>query len=62
MKFTSHKTSLQLTAGSKSNIVLKIAATLETTAYRLCGPVVRVSGYRSRGPGSIPGANRISEK
>jgi hypothetical protein len=29
---------------------------------RLCGLVTRVSGYRSRGPGSIPGATRLSEK
>jgi hypothetical protein len=29
---------------------------------RLCGIVVRVPGYRSRGPGSIPGATRFSEK
>jgi hypothetical protein len=29
---------------------------------RLCGLVVRVLGYRSRGPGSIPGATRFSEK
>jgi hypothetical protein len=28
----------------------------------LCGVVVRVPGYRSRGPGSIPGATRFSEK
>jgi hypothetical protein len=28
----------------------------------LCGLVVRVLGYRSRGPGSIPGATRFSEK
>jgi hypothetical protein len=27
---------------------------------RLCGLVVRVPGYRSRGPGSIPGATRFS--
>jgi hypothetical protein len=27
----------------------------------LCGLVVRVLGYRSRGPGSIPGATRFSE-
>jgi hypothetical protein len=27
-----------------------------------CGLVVRVPGYRSRGPGSIPGATRFSEK
>jgi hypothetical protein len=31
-------------------------------AYRLCGLVVRVPGYRSRGPVSIPGATRFSEK
>jgi hypothetical protein len=29
---------------------------------RLCGLVVRVPGYRSRDPGSIPGATRLSEK
>jgi hypothetical protein len=29
---------------------------------RLCGLVVRVPGYRSRGPSSIPGATRFSEK
>jgi hypothetical protein len=28
---------------------------------RLCGLVVRVSGYRSIGLGSIPGATRFSE-
>jgi hypothetical protein len=29
---------------------------------RLCGLVIIVSGYRSRGLGSIPGASRFSEK
>jgi hypothetical protein len=29
---------------------------------RLCGLVVRAPAYRSRGPGSIPGASRFSEK
>jgi hypothetical protein len=29
---------------------------------RLCGLVVRVPGYRSRGPGLISGATRFSEK
>jgi hypothetical protein len=29
---------------------------------RLCGLVVRVPGYRSRGPRSIHGATRFSEK
>jgi hypothetical protein len=28
----------------------------------LCGLVVRVPGYRSRGPGSIPNATRFYEK
>jgi hypothetical protein len=28
----------------------------------LCGLVIRVPGYRSRDPGSIPGATRFSEK
>jgi hypothetical protein len=28
---------------------------------RLCGLVVRVLGYRSRGPSSIPGTTRFSE-
>jgi hypothetical protein len=29
---------------------------------RLCGLVVRVIGYRTRGPGSITGTTRFSEK
>jgi hypothetical protein len=29
---------------------------------RLYGLVVRVPGYRSRGPGSIPGSTRFSDK
>jgi hypothetical protein len=32
------------------------------TADRVCGLVVRVSGYRSRGPGSILGPTRFYEK
>jgi hypothetical protein len=28
---------------------------------RFCGLVVRVPGYRSRGPGSLPGTTRFSE-
>jgi hypothetical protein len=34
----------------------------ELIFYRFCGPVVRVPGCRSRGPGSIPDATRFSEK
>jgi hypothetical protein len=30
--------------------------------HRLCGLVGRVPGYRPRGPDSIPGATRFSEK
>jgi hypothetical protein len=30
--------------------------------YRLCGLLVSVPGYRSRDPGSIPGATKFSEK
>jgi hypothetical protein len=29
---------------------------------RLCGMMVRAPDYRSRGPGSIPGVTRFSEK
>jgi hypothetical protein len=29
---------------------------------RLCGLAVRVPGYRSKSPGSIPGTTRFSEK
>jgi hypothetical protein len=32
---------------------------LVSTIHRLCGLVVRVPGYRSRGLGSISGANQI---
>jgi hypothetical protein len=32
------------------------------TGDRLCGLVVRVLGYRSGGPGSIPGTTRFSGK
>jgi hypothetical protein len=35
---------------------------LVNTIDRLCGLEVRVPGYRSRGPDSIPGATRFPEK
>jgi hypothetical protein len=35
---------------------------LVSTIDRLCGLVVRVPGYKSRDPGSIPGTTRFSEK
>jgi hypothetical protein len=31
---------------------------IDQKEYRLCGLVVRVLGYRSGGPGSIPGTTR----
>jgi hypothetical protein len=37
-------------------------ATLKLGYDHLCGLVVRVSGYKSRGTGSIPGATRFPEK
>jgi hypothetical protein len=33
--------------------------TLLSSGGRVCGLVVRVPGYRSRGPASIPGATRF---
>jgi hypothetical protein len=35
---------------------------LVSTIDRFCGLVGRVPGYRSRDPGSIPGAARVSDK
>jgi hypothetical protein len=45
--------------GYLDRVLLIVAISVEG---RLCGLVVRVPGYRSRGPGSILGANRLSEK
>jgi hypothetical protein len=36
--------------------------TMASSGDRLCGLAVRVSGYSSRRPGSIPGTTRFSEK
>jgi hypothetical protein len=36
-----------------------ICKDISSLSDRLCGLVVRVCGYRSRGPGSIPGATRF---
>jgi hypothetical protein len=38
-------------------VTIVIRYTIDTSD-RLCGLVVRVIGYRSRGPGSIPGTTR----
>jgi hypothetical protein len=42
--------------------LILILSTVCNTKDHLCGLVVRVLGYRSRGPGSIPGATRLSEE
>jgi hypothetical protein len=39
---------------------LRIKLPFCLTEERLCGLVVRVLGYRSGGPGSIPGTTRFS--
>jgi hypothetical protein len=47
-----------------SNQTQEVGCELNKLAWdRPCGLVVRVPGYRSRGPGSIPGTTRFfSEK
>jgi hypothetical protein len=41
---------------------LTIYGNLRFISDRLCGLVIRVLGYRSGGPGSIPGTTRIKKK
>jgi hypothetical protein len=53
---------LRANAGSEYKFDLKIILKMEPALDRLCGLVVRVLGYRSGGPGSIPGTTRFSEK
>jgi hypothetical protein len=48
--------------GTNSAIPLGPRKTTENLHRALCGLVVRVPGYRSRGLGSISGATRLSEK
>jgi hypothetical protein len=56
---------------TRDSTLREIAMMLSTPSYfsyvmevmdRFCGLVVRVLGYRPRGPGPIPGATRLSEK
>jgi hypothetical protein len=42
--------------------LISFSNVIYTQTDRFCSLVVRVPGYRSRGPGSIPGATRFSEK
>jgi hypothetical protein len=44
--------------GGKWKVSQKVFAEEEVMVDRLCGLVVRVLGYRSGGPGSIPGTTR----
>jgi hypothetical protein len=46
----------------RNNIKAGINKQSGKTGDRICGLVVRVLGYRSGGPGSIPGTTRFSEK
>jgi hypothetical protein len=46
----------------KKHIIIIIIIIINVIVDRRCGLVVRVPGYRSRGPGSIPGATRFCEK
>jgi hypothetical protein len=54
-----------MSSSDKSDPVIPLQGTTvlkKRNRDRLCGLVVRVAGYRFRGPGSIPGAARFSEK
>jgi hypothetical protein len=57
---------VKITLFESSHRDTEILAPLQISVYanvdRLCGLVVRVLGYRSRGPASIPGTTRFSEK
>jgi hypothetical protein len=48
--------------GTFIEIVILVIKSWKIQWDRLCGLMVRVPDYRSRGPGSIPIATRFSEK
>jgi hypothetical protein len=52
----------RVAVGKQSNELFIIIISSSNSSDRLCGLVVRVPGYNSRGTGSIPGASRFSEK
>jgi hypothetical protein len=59
------RTISSLTTGnqkSTSIIIMNIFSSILEHTDSLYGLLVRVPGYISRGPGSIPGAKRFSEK
>jgi hypothetical protein len=45
-----------------TNIIIYLTNIINHLDGGLCGLAVTVPGYKSRGPGSIPGATRFSEK
>jgi hypothetical protein len=58
-------TALEVVSSDRVIRLFMIEVTLDETlgnwynlSKTICGLVVRVPGYRSRGPGSIPGATR----
>jgi hypothetical protein len=55
MEYNQYTVSFNTVSESKKSEV-------EQTMDRLCGLLVRVPGYSSRGPSSIPGATIFSEK
>jgi hypothetical protein len=58
---TSHNSHCLVTRNSQFTLFREINV-VYSGSDRLCGLVIRASGYRSRGPGSILGATRYSEK
>jgi hypothetical protein len=50
------------TVGQEFDYFSDAAVVVIVIITSLCGLVVRITGYRSRGPGSTPGTTRFSEK
>jgi hypothetical protein len=44
--------------GAETAVLIRLYFLCYYSMYRLCGIVVRVLGYRSGGPGSIPGTTK----
>jgi hypothetical protein len=60
--FTSKTQTRNVTKKCRPNSFINIIIIIIAMKDRLFGLVVRVPGYRSRGPGSIPGTTRLSVK
>jgi hypothetical protein len=54
--------SVFLSSSTLINHLMLYSLSTDIALNNHCGLVVRVSGYRSRVPGSIPGSIRFSEK